>query len=54
MREYKIVFTVDGKRTEQYVNANSSTDAKRFVEMQYSNHRVSIVNVQDVKLGHYL
>ncbi len=48
MYSYRVVFTVNGRRTETIVRANSSTDARRIVEAQYSGARLNIINVTRV------
>ena len=40
MNKYKCVFTVDGRRTEQIITANTSFDAKKLIEAQYQNCRI--------------
>lgn len=41
MNQYKVVFTVNGKRTEQVVSAFDMAAAKKLIEAQYSNCKVS-------------
>lgn len=45
MSEYKVTFSVNGRRTETIVRAGSSTDAKRIVEAQYSGAKLTNVQV---------
>ena len=44
MYKWKIEFTVNGIRTEAIVSANSSIDAKKLIEWQYSGQRVCVFN----------
>ena len=46
LNRYKVVFTVDGKRTETVVNANCQDDAKKLVAAQYPMSKVNIINTQ--------
>ena len=48
MPQYKVVFTVNGRRIETIVSAYTSYDARKFVEAQYAGQRVSIINVTRV------
>ena len=45
MSTYKITFSVNGTRSEQIVKANSSIDAKKLVQMQYTNQRITFYSV---------
>lgn len=44
MKTYKLVFTVNGKRTETLITASSLDDAKRIVRAQYSGARISFIS----------
>ena len=41
MPQFKCDFSVNGKRTQQIVSANSSFDAKKLIEAQYSNCKIT-------------
>ena len=41
MSQYKCVFSVNGRRTEMVVAANSSIDAKKIVEAQYGGAKIT-------------
>ena len=45
MPQWKVVFTVNGRRSDTIVSANSSYDARKLVEAQYAVQRVSFINV---------
>lgn len=45
MPQWNVVFTVNGRRREAIVSANSSYDARKLVEAQYVGQRVSFINV---------
>ena len=47
MKNYRLTFTVNGKRTEQIVRANSMNDAKKIILMQYAG-----ANIRFVSTGH--
>ncbi len=47
MYTYKLTFTVNGKRTEAYVQATSMMDAKQLVISQYSG-----ANINSISTGH--
>ncbi len=53
MKEFKIKFKVDGKETEQYVNAITATEAKKIIEKQYNNSKVTFINIRDLSTGFY-
>lgn len=53
MKKFKVKFKVDGKETEQCVSAVNATDAKKIIDMQYSNNKVTYVNIQDLSTGFY-
>lgn len=53
MKQFKVNFTVNGKRTEQYVSATGFTEAKKIIEAQFANSKVTIINVQDTSTGFY-
>ena len=48
MHQYKITFSVDGRRTEQIVSANSTYDAKRLIEAQYPNCKINFLNIKQL------
>ena len=48
MTQYKIVFMVDNRRTEQIVTAFNTNEAKKLIEAQYSGSRVVIHNVTPI------
>lgn len=41
MPQWKCDFSVDGRRTQTIVAANSSVDAKKIVEAQYANCKIT-------------
>lgn len=41
LHKYKCTFYVNGVRTEQVVSAVSQIDARKIIEAQYSNCRIS-------------
>lgn len=43
--QWKVVFTVNGRRSETIVSANSSYDARKLVEAKYAGKRISFINV---------
>lgn len=45
MFQWKCAFNVNGKRTEQIVNAYNSTDARKLIEAQYSGAKITWINV---------
>ena len=47
--EYKAVFTVDGKKSEQIVNAVMESEAKKLIEMQYQGHKIIFFSCLRVK-----
>ena len=47
MNTYYLTFTINGKRTEQTVKANSMMDAKRIVQAQYPG-----ITVRFISTGH--
>lgn len=53
MKQYQVTFTVNGKRTQQNVSANSYSDAKKLVQAQYSGSNVVIVNCKDLTTGYF-
>lgn len=53
MIQFKVAFTVNGKRTEQIVSATGPTEAKRLVQAQYAGSKVVIINTKDLKTGFY-
>ena len=53
MRTYLVRFNINGKPFETGINANSSLDAKRAVEMQYPGQKVTIINCKDMTTGYY-
>jgi hypothetical protein len=46
MSSFKVVFTVDGRRTEQTVRANTTGDARELVKKMFPNSNVYISQVQ--------
>ncbi len=53
MKQFKVNFTVDGRKSEQIVSATGFSEAKKIVEAQYANSKVIIINVQDKSTGFY-
>lgn len=53
MRTYIIQFQVNSKTLKMTVTANSPSDAKKSVQMQYAGQRVTIVNCKDTTTGYY-
>lgn len=53
MRTYIIRFNISGKTFEITINANSPSDAKKAVQMQYPGQNVVILNCKDLKTGYY-
>lgn len=47
MKSYRLTFTVNGKRTEQIVRANSLGDAKKIILSQYQG-----ANIRFISTGH--
>lgn len=45
MSQYKVVFSVNGRRTEQYVNAFNTNDAKKIIEAQYAGQKIIFFSV---------
>ena len=48
MGNYKCVFYVNGRRTEQLVAAYTSMDARKLIEAQYANCKIQFVTVNRV------
>lgn len=48
-KKYHLVFTVDGRRTEQDVSAFMMSDAKKLIESQYSGHKVTFFSCVEVR-----
>lgn len=44
MNTYYLTFTVNGKRTEQEVRANTIMDAKRIILAQYQGARINFIS----------
>ena len=44
MRQYKFVITVNGRRTEQIVTAQSVEDGKKLIQAQYGNANISFLS----------
>ncbi len=44
MANYLVKFTVNGRRTEQVVAANSTSDAKKLIEAQYAGQKISFLS----------
>ncbi len=49
MKEFKIMLTVNGKRTEEIVRATSSIDAKELVKSKYPNCNIVIYSCQEIR-----
>ncbi len=45
MQQYKVVFTVNGTRSETVVSASCRSDAEKLVKAQYGGQNVSILRV---------
>lgn len=45
MPQWKVVFTVNGRRSETIVSADTSYDARELVEAQYAGQRVIFISV---------
>ena len=43
--QYKVIFYVDGRKTEQIVSARNYQEARDIVNSQYAGHNVTIFNV---------
>lgn len=43
--QWKVVFTVNGRRSETIVSADTSYDARKLVEAQYAGQRVIFISV---------
>lgn len=41
MQQWKISFSVNGHRSEQIVSANTSIDAKKIIEAQFSGQKIT-------------
>ena len=46
MYTYKVEFYVNGRRTEQIIRANSYNDARKLIEAQYANCKVSFASIR--------
>ena len=44
MYSFCLTFTVDGKRMEEIVRANTLDDAKRIIKQRYSGHNVNFIS----------
>ncbi len=44
MKSYRLTFTVNGKRTEQIVRANSMMEAKALIKAQYQGARINFIS----------
>lgn len=44
MNTYRLTFTVNGKRTEQIVKANSTNDARNLIKAQYQGARINFIS----------
>lgn len=44
MKSFRLTFTVNGKRTEQIVNANTLTEAKNIIKSQYSGAKINFIS----------
>ena len=47
MKNFRITFTIDGRRTEQIVRAHSLMEAKNIVKAQFPGH-----NIRFISTGH--
>lgn len=45
MNTYKVIFTVDGKRTEQVVKASSNEEAKKIIKNMYYGSRIVFTGI---------
>ena len=48
MSKFKCVFSVNGRRTEQIVAAGTSYDARKLIEAQYPNCKISFVSITKI------
>lgn len=48
MRQYKCVFLVDNRRTEQIVTADSQFNARKLIEAQYTNSKITWLSATPV------
>ena len=48
MNTYKIIFSVNGARTEQVVKAMSQSAAENLIKAQYPNCKISIVSCKRI------
>lgn len=46
MSKYLVIFTVDGRRTEEVVSASNSLDARRIIEARYKGSKIIFFNVK--------
>ncbi len=49
MKQYEIVFRVDGIRTVQIVTAANLASAKKLIEAQYAGARISYVTTKEIR-----
>ena len=47
LKEYEVTYTLKGKKSQDVVRANSSTDARELVKTRYKDAR--IISVREVK-----
>lgn len=45
MNTYKVIFTVDGKRTEQVVKASSNEEAKKIIKNMYYGSKITFTGI---------
>lgn len=48
MQQYKCEVSINGRRSIVTVSANSSVDAKKFVEVQYPNCKITFWSVKAI------
>lgn len=46
--QYRVTFFINGRRTEQIVNAICVTDARKLIEAQYAGQKLSIYEVKKI------
>lgn len=49
MNQWKVDFSVDGRRSQQIVSCFSSIDARKLIESQYSGSKITIWSITQVK-----
>lgn len=45
MAQWKVSFSVNNRRSEQIVSANTSIDAKKLIEAQYGGQKITFWSV---------